>query len=254
MTSHITKKLLNKKALITGSGRGLGAATAIKLASEGCDIIVNDINADNAKKTAKEIEQLGQKVIVSTHDVSLLTEAQKLADQIYKEWGHIDILVNNAGVTRDSLMAKMTEEQWDDVVRINLKAPFNTGKVFLPKMTERKYGKIINLSSVAWLGNIGQSNYSAAKAGVIGLTHTWAMEFARFGINVNAIAPGFFETPMIESIPNDIKEKFVQKIPLKRVGKPDEIAALVCFLASDDASYMTGQTIHLDGGLSCGIN
>lgn len=253
MTAIATKRFLNKKALVTGSGRGLGAATALRLASEGCDVVINDINTENAQKTAAEVEKLGQKAIVSTHDISQFAEAQKLADDVLGSWGKIDIIVNNAGITKDALTLKMTEQQWDDVVRINLKAPFNVGKAFLPKMVEQKYGKIINLSSVSWMGNIGQANYSAAKAGILGLTHTWAIEFARYGINVNAIAPGFFETPMIESIPAEVKEKLVQKIPLKRVGNPKEIAALVAFLASDESSYLTGQLIHLDGGLSVGL-
>jgi NAD(P)-dependent dehydrogenase (short-subunit alcohol dehydrogenase family) len=152
------------------------------------------------------------------------------------------------------MLHKLTEEKWDEVIRINLKGPFNMGQACAKVMMEQKYGKILNLSSVAWLGNVGQTNYSASKAGVVGLTHTWAIELSRYGINVNAIAPGLIESVLTQQIPAEVKEKMVAKIPLKRIGAPEDIAAFIAFLTSDEASYITGQVIEIDGGLSVGIN
>jgi 3-oxoacyl-[acyl-carrier protein] reductase len=254
MSSSSALLFSGRVAVVTGSGRGLGAATSLKLAQDGADVVINDINPESAKSMAAEIEKLGRRAMATSHDVSDHTQAQKLVDETKAKLGRLDILVNNAGITRDSMLSKLSEEKWDEVIRVNLKGPFNMGQACAKVMMEQKYGKILNLSSVAWLGNIGQTNYSAAKAGVVGLTRTWAIELARYGINVNAIAPGLIDSALTQGIPADVKEKFVQRIPLKRIGKPEEIASLVAFLVSDNASYITGQCLQIDGGLSVGIS
>jgi 3-oxoacyl-[acyl-carrier protein] reductase len=246
--------LLNKISIITGSGRGLGAATALRLARAGSNIIVNDLNQEEAQKVATEIEKLGRKSWVSSHDISHYSSAQELVSEVKKRFNRVDILVNNAGITRDALLHKLTEEQWDEVIRVNLKGTFNMGQACAQVMMEQKSGKIINLSSVASKGNIGQTNYSASKAGVIGMTSTWALELSRYNITVNAIAPGLIDSVLTQRIPVEVKEKFIQRIPLKRIGRPEDIAHLVYFLVSEEASYITGQTIHCDGGLSVGIS
>lgn len=251
MTSS-TLRLSDKIAIITGSGRGLGAATALYMASKGADIVVNDISEEAARATAAEIEKLGRRVLISTHDVSITAQAQALVDEAVKHFGRVDILVNNAGITRDGMLHKLSEEKFDEVIRVNLKGPFNMGQACAKVMIEKKYGKIVNLSSVAWLGNIGQTNYAASKAGVVGMTRTWALELARHQINVNAVAPGFIDTAMTQAIPAEVKEKLITKIPMKRMGKPNDIAALVTFLSSDEASYITGQCIQVDGALTTG--
>ncbi len=248
----ISSRLTDRIAIITGSGRGLGAATALRMAEEGAHVVINDISADAAKETAAAVEKLGRRALVSTHDVSVTAQAQALVEETVKTFGRVDILVNNAGITRDSMLHKLTEEKWDEVIRVNLKGPFNMGQACAKVMMEKKYGKIVNLASIAWLGNIGQTNYSASKAGVVGLTRTWALELARYQINVNAIAPGLIDTQMTQAIPAEVKEKFINKIPMRRIGKPEDIAAIVCFLASDEANYVTGQCIQIDGGLTTG--
>ncbi len=245
--------LQDRIALITGSGRGIGAATALEFAKNGAHIIINDLDEKSAQQVIEEIEKLGRKTFFSKHDVSHFSAAQELAEQSYKQFGKIDILVNNAGILRDALLLKMSEENWDDVIRVNLKGPFNMGQACAKIMSQNKYGKIINLASVAWLGNIGQTNYSAAKAGLVGMTRTWALELAKYNINVNAVAPGFIDTAMTQQIPSEIKEKFIGKIPLRRMGRVEDIAHLITFLASDHASYITGECILIDGGLSTGV-
>jgi len=252
--SFYTADLLQDRvAIVTGSGRGLGAATAIRLAQAGAHVVINDINAENARATAGEIEKLGRKTLASTHDVSDHKAANALVDETKAMLGGVDILVNNAGITRDAMLHKLTEEKWDEVIRVNLKGPFNMGQACAKLMMEQKWGRIVNLASVAWLGNIGQTNYSASKAGVVGLTHTWALELARYGITCNAIAPGFIDSVLTQQVPAEIKEKFIQTIPLRRMGQPEEIANIVAFLASDLSSYVTGQVIQIDGGLSVGV-
>jgi 3-oxoacyl-[acyl-carrier protein] reductase len=245
--------LNGRVAIVTGSGRGIGAATALRLARDGADLIINDINGENGRAIAAEIEKLGRRSWVSTHDVSDHGSSESLVSEGKARFGRIDILVNNAGITRDAMLSKMTEAQWDEVIRVNLKGPFNMGQACAKVMAEQKGGKVVNLASVAWLGNVGQTNYSASKAGVVGMTCTWALELARYGINVNAIAPGFIDSVLTQQIPAEVKEKFVQRVPLKRMGKPEEIADLVAFLVSDQSSYITGQCFTIDGGLTAGI-
>ncbi len=249
-----SQRLLGKIAIITGSGRGLGAATALRMAQEGANVMINDLQLEAAQTTAKAVEALGVKAMVSQHDVSDHKQAQALVDETIKKFGRVDILVNNAGITRDSMLHKLTEEKWDEVIRVNLKGPFNMGQACAKAMMPNNYGKIVNLASIAWLGNVGQTNYSASKAGVVGMTRTWALELARYQINVNAVAPGFIDTQMTQAIPAEIKEKFMQKIPLKRFGKPEDIAAMVTFLCSDESNYLSGQCIQVDGALTAGVS
>ena len=244
----------DRVALVTGSGRGLGAATALRMARDGAHVVVNDLSSENANKVAAEIESLGRKTLVSTHDVSRHADARALIDAIRTKFGRLDILVNNAGITRDAMLHKMTEEKFDEVIRVNVKGVFNCAQAAAAVMVEQKSGRIINLSSVAALGNIGQTNYAALKAAVIGMTRSMALELARHGITVNAIAPGMFESVLTQQIPSEVKEKFIARIPLKRIGNPEEIGSLAAFLASDEAAYITGQTFFMDGGLSIGIS
>jgi 3-oxoacyl-[acyl-carrier protein] reductase len=253
MTSADQLPLQDRVSIITGSGRGLGAATALRLAQAGSHIVINDLDHENAQKLGSKIENLERKVWISRHDVSDYQSAHDLVLEVKQHFGRIDILVNNAGITRDSMLHKLTEEKWDEVIRVNLKGTFNMGQACAKVMIEQKSGKIINLSSIAARGNIGQTNYSASKAGVIGLTSTWALELARYNINVNAIAPGFIDSVLTQRMPLEVKDKFIQRIPLKRIGQPEDIANLVYFLVSNEASYITGQTLHCDGGLSTGV-
>lgn len=248
------KNLQDQVAIITGSGRGIGAETALAFAKRGAHIVVNDVKKENAEEIAEKIKKLGQKALVSTHDVSSHSEARALVAEAKKTFRRVDILINNAGILRDALLLKLSEENWDDVIRVNLKGPFNMGQACAEVMKDQKRGNIVNLASIAYLGNVGQTNYSAAKAGVVAMTNTWALELSKYGIRVNAIAPGFIETAMTEKVPQDIKEVFIQKIPLKRMGQPHEIADLLCFLVSDSSAYITGQCIHIDGGLTTGIS
>ncbi len=249
-----TQFLLDRVAIVTGSGRGIGAATALKLARSGAHVAVNDLNEENARAIAAEIEKIGRKSFVSTADVSDHQAAANFVSQVREKLGRIDILVNNAGITRDAMLHKLSEEKWDEVIRVNLKGPFNMGQACAKVMMEQKSGRIVNISSVAWLGNIGQTNYSASKAGVVGMTCTWALELAKYGITANAIAPGFVDSVLTQQIPAELRERFIQRIPLKRMGQPEDIANLIHFFCTDEASYITGQIIQIDGGLSVGIS
>ncbi len=240
--------------VVKGSGRGIGAETLLTFARGGANVVVNDLSEAEAAGVAKQAEALGVQAMVSTHDVSALSAAQELVAKAKEKFGRVDILVNNAGITRDGMLHKLTEQQWDDVIRVNLKGPFNMTQSCVKLMIEQKYGKIVNLASIAWLGNIGQTNYAASKAGVVGMTRTWALELARHNITVNAVAPGLIDTQMTQAIPAEVKEKFIAKIPMKRMGKVQDIAELITFLASDAAGYVTGQTIQIDGGLTTGAS
>lgn len=249
----LLESIKDRVAIITGSGRGIGAAIARKLAQAGANVVINDINHENAESMAKEIQSMGRRSMVSTHDISDQKSANELIKEVKMNFGRVDILVNNAGITRDALLHKLSEEKWDEVIRVNLKGPFNMGQACAREMMEQNYGKIVNLSSVASMGNIGQTNYSASKAGVLGMTYTWALELAKYKINVNAVAPGFVESVLTQQIPPEIQQKFIEKIPLKRMGSPEDIASLVAFLVSDSSSYLTGQCISMDGGLTAGL-
>ncbi|MCQ4697460.1 3-oxoacyl-[acyl-carrier-protein] reductase [Paeniclostridium sordellii] len=243
--------LNGKVALITGGSRGIGKAIAIKLASYKANIVINyTSNKEHALKVKEEIESYGVKSIVIKCDVSKSDEVNNMIEEVVKEFGQIDILVNNAGITRDGLLMRMKEEDFDSVIDINLKGVFNCTKSATKYMMKKRYGKIINISSVVGLiGNAGQANYCASKAGVIGLTKSSARELASRNINVNAIAPGFIDTDMTSVLNENLKETLLKNIPQNRFGSPEDVANLVLFLASDMSSYITGQIINVDGGM-----
>ena len=243
--------LTGKVALVTGASRGIGQATAIDLAKAGADIVVNFIgNEAVAQETVEAIETLGRKVIKIKADVGNAEEVQAMVDEAVATFGHIDILVNNAGITRDGLLIRMKDSDWDDVLNINLKGVYLVSKAVAKIMVKQRSGRIINMTSVSGVtGNVGQANYAAAKAGVIGFTKTCAKELAARGITVNAVAPGFIETAMTDVLPEKIKEGIAATVPFGRMGQPEEIASVVTFLASDFASYITGQVLNVDGGM-----
>lgn len=244
-------KLEGKTAIITGAGRGIGKAIAQRLALEGANIVINDIpTSTDADQTAAEIIKNGGKAIVCKGDVRSFEDMTKLVKKAQEAFGSVDILINNAGITRDGLLVRMSEEDWDKVININLKGAFNCTKAVAKVMMKQRSGKIVNISSVVGvMGNIGQANYSASKAGLIGLTKSTARELAARGINCNAIAPGFIESDMTKQLADTVKEEYLKNIPLKKFGTPADIASAVVFLVSDDAKYITGQVLHIDGGL-----
>ena len=244
--------LTGKTAIVTGAARGIGKAIALKFASEGANIAFTDLVIDeNGQNTEKEIAALGVKVKGYASNAANFEDTEKVVNQIKEDFGSIDILVNNAGITRDDLLMKMSEEAFDAVIATNLKGTFNTIRHFSRYLLKQRSGTIINLSSVSGiLGNAGQANYSASKAGVIGLTKSVARELSSRGITCNAVAPGFIDTEMTAQMTDKAKEAVKTQIPLGRVGKVDDIAEVVTFLASEKASYITGQVISVDGGMS----
>ena len=243
-------KLAGKVALVTGAAQGIGKAVALLLAQNGADIVVSDINLEKAEETAKEVQTLGRKALAIKVDVAKLDDVEKMVGAIWARFGQVDILVNNAGIARDKLILRMTEEDWDAVLNINLKGTFNCTKAVVRHMSKQRSGKIVNIASVVGeMGNAGQGNYAASKAGVIGFTKTIAREFAQRGINVNAIAPGYIETPMTDSLPDKAKEELKRLIPMDRLGKPEDVAEAVLFLVSEASSYITGQVLNVNGGI-----
>ncbi|MGM9937625.1 MAG: 3-oxoacyl-[acyl-carrier-protein] reductase [Candidatus Ornithomonoglobus sp.] len=243
--------LKGKTAIITGSGRGIGKAVAKKLASYGANIVINDIPSSTyADETCEEIKAMGVGCICIKGDVTKIDDVKALVDGAVKEFGTVDIFVNNAGITRDGLMLRMKEEDWDLVMNINLKGAFNCIKTVARPMMKNKGGSIINMASVVGvMGNAGQANYSASKGGLIALTKTTAKEFSAKGIRCNAVAPGFIQSAMTDQLSDDVKQKYYDAIPLGRFGTVENIADTVAFLASDMSSYITGQVICVDGGL-----
>ena len=243
-------KLTGKVALVTGAAQGIGRAIALLLARNGADIVVSDINLEKAEETAKEIRAIGPKATAVKVDVSNLSDVERMVEALIEKLAKIDILVNNAGITRDKLILRMTEEDWDAVLGVNLKGTFNCTKTVIRHMAKQRSGKIVNIASVVGeMGNAGQANYSASKAGVIGLTKTIAREYAQRGINVNAIAPGYIETPMTDALPEKSKEELKKLIPMERLGKPEDVAEAVFFLVCEESSYITGQVLNVNGGI-----
>lgn len=243
--------LENKVAIITGSSRGIGAATAVKLAENGADIVINYNNdIDGAKKTAEKIRNLNQKALIIQGDVSDPNQAKNLIKETINELSKIDILVNNAGITKDGLLLRMKEKDFNAVIDINLKGTFNCTKHAIRYMMKQNEGKIVNLSSVVGLmGNAGQANYAASKAGIIGFSKSIAKEVSKRGININVVAPGYIQTDMTEKLPQNVKDKMLENIPLNRFGQPDDVANVILFLVSRLANYVNGQTINIDGGM-----
>jgi 3-oxoacyl-[acyl-carrier protein] reductase len=242
--------LKDRIALITGAARGIGREIALTLAGEGADIAICDINEEALAICKGEIESLGRRCVSSVADVSNTKSAEEMVNKTLDKFSRIDILVNNAGITKDALLMRMCEEDWDAVLAINLKGAFNFTKAVSKVMVKQRYGKIVNIASIIGImGNAGQANYAASKAGLIGLTKSTAKELAARGINVNAIAPGFIRTPMTDKLTDQQKEAMLKLIPLGRFGEPKDVASLVLFLATDSSSYITGEVIKVDGGM-----
>ncbi len=237
-------------AVVTGAGRGIGKAIAEKLASKGAKIVVADLNVQDAEEVAKELSEKGTEARAVAVDVSSSESVKAMFEEVVKGFGGVDILINNAGITRDSLVLRMKEEDWDAVLNVNLKSVFLCSKEAIRLMAKKRYGRIVNIASVvAFMGNPGQANYSASKAGIVGLTKTLAREYASRGITVNAVAPGFIQTAMTEKLPENVKEEMLKSIPLGRFGTVQDVATAVAFLASPDAGYITGHVIHVNGGM-----
>lgn len=236
-------------AVVTGAGRGIGRGIASILAREGARVVVGDARADAVNGVAAELGHEGCAVIARTCDVSTRDAAEALLDHAVDHFGGLDILVNNAGINRDAMLHKMTDEQWFDVLKVDLTAAFFTTRWASQHMRDRGYGRIINIASASWLGSIGQANYAAAKAGVVGLTLTAARELARKGVTANAICPGFVDTEMTRGIPQGVWDSIIERIPVGEAGRPEDVAHLVAYLASDEARYITGQVMNVGGGL-----
>lgn len=243
-------ELNHNVAVVTGAAQGIGKVIAMLLSKKGASVVVCDINMDMARETADEIELAGGKCLPLKSDVTSVSDAEKLVKETVEHYGSLDILVNNAGITKDNVLLRMKEEQWDQVMAVNLKGTFNVTKAAIKVMMRKKSGTIINIASITGLmGNAGQANYSASKAGVIGFTKAVAREYADRGITVNAVAPGFIETAMTDAIPEREREELIKQIPVKKLGTPEDVAHAVCFLASEEAHYITGQVIGVNGGL-----
>lgn len=247
-------RVKDKVALVTGSSRGIGKQIALKLAAEGAKVAVNypvAAEADNAEEVVAEIRELGQEAKAVKADVTKKEAVEDMISAIKEDWETIDIVVNNAGITRDTLIMRMKETDWQQVIDVNLTGAFNVIKAVTRTMMKQRSGKIINISSVVGLrGNAGQANYSASKAGLIGLTKSTAQEFAKRGINVNAVAPGFIETAMTDELSDQVVEEITDQIPMENFGQPEDVANAVLFLASEEASYITGEVIRIDGGMA----
>lgn len=244
-------RLKDKVAIITGAGQGIGRAAALRFAEEGAKVAVVDIIETAAQAVADQIRAAAGEALAITVNVADRASVSAMVEQVLAQWGQIDILVNNAGILRDATLVKLTEENFDAVISVNLKGVFNCTQAVAPHMIERGSGRIINTSSVVGLyGNFGQTNYVAAKAGVIGMTKVWARELGRKGITVNAVAPGFIATEMVRSMPENIVQAMIDKVPLRRMGDPVEIANAYLWLASDEASYVNGAVISVDGGVT----
>lgn len=243
---------MKQTAIVTGGSRGIGRAVAARLAKEGMNLVINYRgNSAAAEETERMCRELGAEVLLVQGDVSRAEDCEKLAAQTKESFGRVDVLVNNAGITRDGLLARMTEEDFRAVLDVNLVGPWNMMKAVNRIMMKQRYGRIVNLSSVTGLmGNMGQTNYAAAKAGILGMTKSYAREVAGRGITVNAVAPGFIDTDMTEAMPEGAKDKIIIGIPMGRTGKPEDVAEAVAFLASEQAGYITGEVLRVDGGMA----
>ena len=243
---------MKQTAIVTGGSRGIGRAVAMRLAKDGMNLVINYRgNSAAAEETERLCRELGAEVLLVQGDVSRAEDCEKLATKAKEAFGRVDVLVNNAGITRDGLLARMTEEDFRAVLDVNLVGPWNMMKAVNRIMMKKRYGRIVNLSSVTGLmGNMGQTNYAAAKAGIVGLTKSYAREVASRGITVNAVAPGFIDTDMTEAMPEGAKDKIITGIPMGRTGKPEDVAEAVAFLASEQAGYITGEVLRVDGGMA----
>lgn len=243
---------MKQTAIVTGGSRGIGRAVAVRLAKDGMNLVINYRgNSAAAEETERLCRELGAEVLLVQGDVSLAEDCEKLAAQAKEAFGRVDVLVNNAGITRDGLLARMTEEDFRAVLDVNLVGPWNMMKAVNRIMMKQRYGRIVNLSSVTGLmGNMGQTNYAAAKAGILGMTKSYAREVASRGITVNAVAPGFIDTDMTEAMPEGAKDKIITGIPMGRTGKPEDVAEAVAFLASEQAGYIAGEVLRVDGGMA----
>jgi len=242
--------LQGRVAIVTGAAQGIGRAIAESLAQAGADIVVADLDPSRAVETVSAVEGLGRKALSVKVNVADANDAKSMVEHVLKTWGKVDILVNNAGITRDGLLLRMKEEDWNLVLQVNLNGTFNCTKAALQSMTKQRYGRIVNIASIVGvIGNAGQANYSASKAAVIGFTKTVGREYASRNVTVNAVAPGFIDTAMTQGLPADVKETLLKQIPLGRLGTATDIAAAVRFLVSDEAAYITGHVLHVNGGM-----
>lgn len=243
-------RLLDKVAIITGGGRGIGEATAKKFAKEGAKVVIADINVEDIERTVSEIQAMGGEAMGLTVDVTNTESVNKMIASTVEKYGKLDVLVNNAGITMDATLLKMTEDQWDKVIDVNLKGVYICGQAAAKVMVEQGSGVILNASSVVGVyGNFGQTNYAATKWGVIGMTKTWAKELGKKGVRSNAVAPGFILTPMVKKMPENVLDMMKDKAPLKRLGEPEDIANAYAFLASDEAKFITGAVLEVTGGV-----
>jgi 3-oxoacyl-[acyl-carrier protein] reductase len=243
-------ELKGKVAIVTGGAQGIGRAIALTLARSGADVVISDINLEKAQETAREIEALNVRSLAIKSNVADVNEVEQMVKESVDKLGRIDILVNNAGITRDNVLLRMKPEEWDQVMAINLRGTFLCTRTALKFMFRQRSGRIVNIASITGLmGNAGQANYSASKAGIIGFTKATAREYANRGITVNAVAPGFINTAMTQAIPEKEREMLIKQIPMERLGSPDDVASAVYFLVSDLSSYITGQVINVNGGM-----
>jgi 3-oxoacyl-[acyl-carrier protein] reductase len=239
-----------KVAVVTGSAQGIGQEIAVRLAHNGANLVVADLDVGRCQETVDLVQKAGREARPYKVNVASWDEVKAMTDGVLKEWDHVDILVNNAGITRDGLLMRMKEEDWDLVLKVNLTGTFHCIKALVPSMSKQRYGRIINIASIVGaIGNIGQANYAASKAAVIGLTKTVAREYAGRMVTVNAVAPGFIDTEMTRKLSEEVKEALLNQIPSRRLGLPSDVAEAVCFLASEGAGYITGQVLHVNGGM-----
>ncbi len=247
------QQTLGQVVLITGAGQGIGAAIARRFADQKARLALVDVNEEQLRQLSASLETTGCEVLPITADVTSKEQVEQLVEQVNEKFGGIDVLVNNAGIIRDNLIRNISEQDWDQVLNVNLKGAFLCCQAVFPTLKSQQSGKIVNIVSRAWLGSIGQANYTASKGGLVSLTRSLALEFARFQINVNAVAPGAIDTPMTQGMSPEGRERLIRMQPTGKMGKVEDIAAAVSFLASDDAVFITGQVLHVDGGKSCGL-